>query len=170
MPNDVGHISTIATRTDIFPNALSDGHHRVAAVPAITSLRDGRRIRVGDDGEPGTTVPAQTLNGRDKLASAFGGLRTYDKTTHFIGQSTVTVDGDRATGEPTAWRTISGARRGSAPSCSSRSATTTPSSGRTADGFSPSAGSSSTGSTAGLRPADRLRQGVTYGYPDHSGR
>ncbi|GAA4557114.1 nuclear transport factor 2 family protein [Planotetraspora kaengkrachanensis] len=51
------------------------------------------------DGEPDTTEPAQALNGRNELAAAFGSLRSYDKTTHFNGQSTVTVDGDRATGE-----------------------------------------------------------------------
>jgi hypothetical protein len=51
------------------------------------------------DGEPGTTEPAQVLNGRDELAAAVGVLRNYEKTTHFNGQTTLTIDGDRATGE-----------------------------------------------------------------------
>ncbi|MEE6261887.1 nuclear transport factor 2 family protein [Plantactinospora sonchi] len=51
------------------------------------------------DGEPDTTEPAQTLTGRSELVAAFGSLRNYDKTTHLNGQSTLTVDGDRATGE-----------------------------------------------------------------------
>jgi hypothetical protein len=51
------------------------------------------------DGEPDTTEPTQVLNGRDELAEAFGALRNYDRTTHFNGQRTVTIDGDRATGE-----------------------------------------------------------------------
>lgn len=51
------------------------------------------------NGEPATTKPTQVLNGRDDLAAAFGALRAYDRTTHFNGQSTVTIDGDRASGE-----------------------------------------------------------------------
>ncbi|MEO3745227.1 nuclear transport factor 2 family protein [Plantactinospora sp. B5E13] len=59
---------------------------------------DDARLAVYDSG-PDTTEPVQTLNGRDQLAAAFASLGNYDKTTHFNGQSTVTVDGDRATGE-----------------------------------------------------------------------
>ncbi|MFD8963643.1 nuclear transport factor 2 family protein [Streptomyces sp. NPDC059568] len=43
--------------------------------------------------------PTQELHGRDALAPVFGNLNTYETTTHFNGQSTVTVDGDSATGE-----------------------------------------------------------------------
>ncbi|WST81033.1 nuclear transport factor 2 family protein [Streptomyces sp. NBC_01136] len=44
--------------------------------------------------------PTQELHGRDSPnAPVFGNLNTYDTTTHFNGQSTVSVDGDRATGE-----------------------------------------------------------------------
>jgi len=43
--------------------------------------------------------PTQELNGRESLAPVFDDLNTYTKTTHFKGQSTVSVDGDRATGE-----------------------------------------------------------------------
>ncbi|KAB1910677.1 nuclear transport factor 2 family protein [Micromonospora sp. AMSO31t] len=51
------------------------------------------------DGEPDTTEPTQVLNGRDELTATFGALRNYDRTTHFNGQRTLTIDGDRATGE-----------------------------------------------------------------------
>ncbi|RKN21066.1 nuclear transport factor 2 family protein [Micromonospora musae] len=59
---------------------------------------DDARVAVYD-GEPDLTEPAQVLTGRNDLATAFGSLRNYDKTTHFNGQSSVTLDGDRATGE-----------------------------------------------------------------------
>jgi uncharacterized protein (TIGR02246 family) len=50
-------------------------------------------------GEPETTEAVQVLTGRAELAAAFEALRSYEATTHFNGQHTVTVDGDRATGE-----------------------------------------------------------------------
>jgi hypothetical protein len=50
-------------------------------------------------GEPETTEPVQVLTGRAELEAAFEALRTYEATTHFNGQHTVTVDGDRASGE-----------------------------------------------------------------------
>lgn len=43
--------------------------------------------------------PTQELHGRESLAPVFDNLNTYATTTHFNGQSTVAVDGDRATGE-----------------------------------------------------------------------
>jgi SnoaL-like protein len=43
--------------------------------------------------------PTQELNGREALTPVFDGLNRYEVTTHFNGQSTVTLDGDRATGE-----------------------------------------------------------------------
>lgn len=59
---------------------------------------DDARVAVYD-GEPDTTEPAQVLTGRNELATAFASLQNYDRTTHLNGQSTVTVDGDDATGE-----------------------------------------------------------------------
>jgi uncharacterized protein (TIGR02246 family) len=50
-------------------------------------------------GEPGTTDAVQVLTGRAELEDAFAALRNYEATTHFNGQHTVTLDGDRATGE-----------------------------------------------------------------------
>ncbi|MFF3752546.1 nuclear transport factor 2 family protein [Streptomyces sp. NPDC002018] len=43
--------------------------------------------------------PSQELRGREALAPVFENLNTYESTTHFNGQSTVTLEGDRATGE-----------------------------------------------------------------------
>jgi SnoaL-like domain len=43
--------------------------------------------------------PSQTIDGRDDLTPVFEDLNRYQATTHFNGQSTVAIDGDRATGE-----------------------------------------------------------------------
>ena len=43
--------------------------------------------------------PTYVLQGREALTPVFADLERYDATTHFNGQSTVTLDGDRATGE-----------------------------------------------------------------------
>ena len=43
--------------------------------------------------------PSMELNRRDDLAPVFTELNKYEATTHFMGQSTVVLDGDRATGE-----------------------------------------------------------------------
>ncbi|WP_245790567.1 nuclear transport factor 2 family protein [Streptomyces monashensis] len=43
--------------------------------------------------------PTQELHGRDSLAPVFDNLNSYQATTHFNGQSTIALDGDRATGE-----------------------------------------------------------------------
>jgi hypothetical protein len=45
------------------------------------------------------TEPTQQLHGRESLAPVFDNLNTYAATMHFNGQSTVSLDGDRATGE-----------------------------------------------------------------------
>jgi hypothetical protein len=43
--------------------------------------------------------PSYVLHGREALTPVFDDLNRYEATTHFNGQSTVTLDGDRATGE-----------------------------------------------------------------------
>jgi ketosteroid isomerase-like protein len=43
-------------------------------------------------------VPTQHLQGREALAPVFDELNTYEATMHFNGQSTTTLEGDRATG------------------------------------------------------------------------
>ena len=45
------------------------------------------------------TEPTYVLHGREALTPVFADLNRYEVTTHFNGQSTVTLDGDRATGE-----------------------------------------------------------------------
>ena len=45
------------------------------------------------------TDPTDDLHGREALTPTFENLKTYDATMHFNGQSTVALDGDRATGD-----------------------------------------------------------------------
>ena len=47
---------------------------------------------------PGTQ-PSYVLDGREALSPVFDDLNRYEATMHFNGQSTVTLDGERATGE-----------------------------------------------------------------------
>jgi SnoaL-like protein len=55
------------------------------------------RFAVYMDGEG--TEPTYVLEGREALTPAFAYLKRYEVTTHFNGQSTVTIDHGRATGE-----------------------------------------------------------------------
>jgi hypothetical protein len=43
--------------------------------------------------------PSMELNRREDLTPVFDELNKYEVTTHFMGQSTVVLDGERATGE-----------------------------------------------------------------------
>ena len=43
--------------------------------------------------------PTYVLEGREALTPVFDDLNRYEVTTHFNGQSTVTLEGNRATGE-----------------------------------------------------------------------
>ena len=45
------------------------------------------------------SAPTQELNGRESLTPVFDDLNRYEATMHFNGQSTISLDGDRATGE-----------------------------------------------------------------------
>ena len=49
--------------------------------------------------DPKSDEPTQALHGRESLAPVFDNLNSYVATTHFNGQSTVALAGDRATGE-----------------------------------------------------------------------
>ncbi len=49
------------------------------------------------DGEG--SEPSQELNGREALTPVFADLNRYQATTHFNGQSTISLDGQQATGE-----------------------------------------------------------------------
>ena len=55
------------------------------------------RFAVYMDG-PGTD-PSYVLEGREALSPVFDDLNRYQATMHFNGQSTVTLNGDRATGD-----------------------------------------------------------------------
>ena len=52
-------------------------------------------VFMGGEGTEATYV----VEGREALTPIFDDLNRYQVTTHFNGQSTVDVDGDRATGE-----------------------------------------------------------------------
>jgi ketosteroid isomerase-like protein len=43
--------------------------------------------------------PSYVLHGREALTPVFADLNRYEVTTHFNGQSTITLNGDHATGE-----------------------------------------------------------------------
>jgi SnoaL-like domain len=49
------------------------------------------------DGEG--SEPTYVVNGREELTPVFDDLNRYEATTHFNGQSTIALDGERATGE-----------------------------------------------------------------------
>jgi hypothetical protein len=55
------------------------------------------RFAVYMDGEG--SEPTYVLQGREALTPVFEDLNRYEATTHFNGQSTVTIDGNHATGE-----------------------------------------------------------------------
>ena len=57
----------------------------------------GTRFAVHMSG-PGTE-PTYVLEGREALTPVFADLNRYEATTHFNGQSTVVLNGERATGE-----------------------------------------------------------------------
>ena len=58
---------------------------------------DDTRFAVYMDGEG--SEPTYVLQGREALTPVFEDLNRYEVTTHFNGQSTVALKGDRATGE-----------------------------------------------------------------------
>jgi hypothetical protein len=58
---------------------------------------DDTRFAVFMDGEG--TEATYVLEGREALTPIFDDLNRYQVTTHFNGQSTVDIEGDRATGE-----------------------------------------------------------------------
>ena len=51
------------------------------------------------EGDPAVTEPARVRRGRSEITTALGGLSRYRVTTHLLGQHTVELAGDRATGE-----------------------------------------------------------------------
>ena len=49
--------------------------------------------------DPRSIEPTTNLHSRAELAPVFERLSVYEATTHFNGQSTITLEGDRAEGE-----------------------------------------------------------------------
>ena len=49
--------------------------------------------------DPKSTQPAIDLRRREDLAPVFADLNKYEATTHFLGQSTIVLDQNQATGE-----------------------------------------------------------------------
>jgi SnoaL-like domain len=101
------------------------------------------RFAVYMDGEG--SEPTYVLEGREALTPVFEDLNRYEVTTHFNGQSTVAIDGDRATGESYTIAHHLFSEDGERKSWSPRSATLTRSSRLMVVGASPSGSSSSTG-------------------------
>ena len=65
---------------------------------------DGQKSLFTDDThfvvymEGPASEPTQVLDGREALTPVFDDLNRYQATMHFNGQSTIALDGDRATG------------------------------------------------------------------------
>jgi ketosteroid isomerase-like protein len=51
------------------------------------------------EGDPATVEPDRVRTGQREIATALAGLSRYEVTTHFLGQQSVQIDGDMATGE-----------------------------------------------------------------------
>jgi SnoaL-like domain len=49
--------------------------------------------------DPRSSEPTMDLSSRAELAPVFENLNVYEATTHFIGQSVISLDGDRGEGE-----------------------------------------------------------------------
>jgi hypothetical protein len=80
---------------------LFDAYARLAdtreAAEQMALFTADARFSVLMDG-PGTE-PTYVLEGRESLAPVFDDLNRYEHTMHFNGQSTVVLDGNRASGD-----------------------------------------------------------------------
>jgi hypothetical protein len=100
----------MAMHTEITPTAAAD---RLAlrelfdAYAHCADRRDaaGQKALFTDDSvfavymDGDGSEPTYVLHGREALTPVFDDLNRYEAPSHFNGQSTVTIDGDRATGE-----------------------------------------------------------------------
>jgi hypothetical protein len=77
------------------------------------------------------TEPSQILDDREALTPVFEDLNRYQATQHFNGQSTIELDGNRATGESYCIAHHRSPRTANADSCSRTFATATRSSSST---------------------------------------
>src|SRR6476619_7136664 len=81
---------------ELFDTYAHCAHRRDAAGQKALFTAD-TRFAVYMDGEG--SEPTYVLDGREALTPVFADLNRYAVTAHFNGQSTVALDGDRATGE-----------------------------------------------------------------------
>jgi ketosteroid isomerase-like protein len=109
-PSDSKERQTMAVHTELSPTEAAD---RLAlrelfdAYAHCADRRDaeGQKALFTDDTvfvvhmEGEGSEPTYVLEGREALTPVFADLNRYEVTTHFNGQSTVTLEGDRATGE-----------------------------------------------------------------------
>jgi hypothetical protein len=72
---------------------------------ADTRDADGQKALFAEDTqfsvymEGSGTEPSYVLEGREALSPVFADLNRYERTMHFNGQSTVVLEGNRATGD-----------------------------------------------------------------------
>ena len=106
MAATIAVVSTPDTTTEPFADRVAirelvDAYARCAdrrdADGQKALFTEDTRFVVHMDGEG--TEPTQELRGRESLTPVFADLNRYEATTHFNGQSTIAIDGDRATGE-----------------------------------------------------------------------
>ena len=100
----------MASHTAVSPHEAADRLAIRELVDAYAQCADGRDARGQMDlftedtrflvfYDLTTGEPSLELHGRESLAPVFGDLNQYAATMHFNGQSTISLDGDRATGE-----------------------------------------------------------------------
>jgi uncharacterized protein (TIGR02246 family) len=70
---------------------------RDGAGMAALFTEDGRLASY--EGDPATSAPTIERRGREAIGKAMAGLNRYEVTTHLLGQQSLDIDGDRATGE-----------------------------------------------------------------------
>src|SRR3989442_10561816 len=102
--------------------------------------------------------PTYVLQGREALTPVFAELNRFEATTHFNGQSTVALDGDRAMGESYAIAHHVFTEAGSRKIMIACSATSTRSPRSRGVGTSPSGSSLSTGARRGRCHPERRRR------------
>jgi hypothetical protein len=51
------------------------------------------------NGDPDVVEPDRVRSGRHEISTAMAWMSRYEMTTHFLGQQTVDIDGDTASGE-----------------------------------------------------------------------
>ena len=94
-------VSSLVDRLAIRDLVDAYAHHADRREPEAQArvFADDGQVRLFP-GDPATHEPDRVIVGREDLAATFDGLiRQYDATTYLNGQSTVSLDGDTASGE-----------------------------------------------------------------------